>query len=63
MHVKSAELPVFDRNRAVAFYAKVLGEVATDMPFGDDVWRWIAIVIPQSKRVSSCLSMSPYCVP
>jgi predicted enzyme related to lactoylglutathione lyase len=47
MYVQFVELPVFDQDRAVAFYTqKFGGEVATDKPYGGDSWRWIEIAIP-----------------
>ncbi|WP_157017044.1 VOC family protein [Mesorhizobium xinjiangense] len=42
MHIQFAELPVFDQDRAKAFYAEHLGcEVASDAPMGADGWRWV----------------------
>jgi predicted enzyme related to lactoylglutathione lyase len=47
MHVKFAEPPVFDQQRAAAFYARTFGgEVAVDKPYGGDGWRWIEIALP-----------------
>lgn len=44
MFVKFAELPVFDQDRAIAFYTAHLGlEVARDASYGDDGWRWIEL--------------------
>lgn len=44
MHVKFAELPVFDQQRAKEFYATKLGcSVEMDAPYGEDGWRWIAM--------------------
>ncbi|MEE2038079.1 VOC family protein [Nocardiopsis sp. CT-R113] len=44
MHVQFAELPVFDQERAKAFYTGRLGcRVVTDAPMGDDGWRWIEL--------------------
>lgn len=35
MHIQFAELPVFDQDRAIAFYVDNLGcEVASDAPMG-----------------------------
>jgi predicted enzyme related to lactoylglutathione lyase len=46
MHIQFAELPVFDQNRAKAFYVHKLGcEVAADAPMGGD-WRWIELKLP-----------------
>jgi predicted enzyme related to lactoylglutathione lyase len=43
MHIQFAELPVFDQDRAKAFYVEKLGcEVAADVPMGGD-WRWIEV--------------------
>ncbi|WP_017569826.1 VOC family protein [Nocardiopsis halotolerans] len=47
MYVKFAELPVFDQERAKAFYTDALGcQVAADAPMGDDGWRWIELSLP-----------------
>lgn len=47
MHLQFAELPVFDQDRAVAFYTEHLGcTVRADSPMGDDGWRWIELVFP-----------------
>jgi predicted enzyme related to lactoylglutathione lyase len=44
MHIQFAELPVFDQDRAKAFYVDNLGcEVASDSPMGEDGWRWIEV--------------------
>ena len=44
MHIQFAELPVFDQDRAKAFYVDKLGcEVASDSPMGADGWRWIEV--------------------
>lgn len=44
MHVKFAPLPVFDQQRAVAFYTKCLGcKVIVDKPYKDDGWHWIEL--------------------
>jgi predicted enzyme related to lactoylglutathione lyase len=44
MHVKFAELPVFDQQRAMEFYATKLGcSVEMDAPYGQDGWRWITM--------------------
>jgi predicted enzyme related to lactoylglutathione lyase len=44
MHVKFAPLPVFDQQRAVAFYTKHLGcKMVVDRPYKDDGWRWIEL--------------------
>jgi predicted enzyme related to lactoylglutathione lyase len=50
MYVKFAELPVFDQERAKAFYTDRLGcTVATDAPMSDDGWRWIELGFPGSR--------------
>ncbi|GAA0981230.1 MULTISPECIES: VOC family protein [Nocardiopsidaceae] len=47
MHVQFAELPVFDQERAKAFYTGKLGcRVVADAPMGDDGWRWIELGLP-----------------
>lgn len=47
MHIQFAELPVFDQDRALAFYTRNLGcEVAADSPMGEDGWRWIELKFP-----------------
>jgi len=47
MHLQFAELPVFDQDRAMAFYAEHLGcAVRADVPMGDDGWRWVELVFP-----------------
>lgn len=50
MHIQFAELPVFDQDRALAFYTRYLGcEVAADSPMGDDGWRWIELAFPGAR--------------
>lgn len=50
MHIQFAELPVFDQDRALAFYTRHLGcEVAADSPMGDDGWRWIELAFPGAR--------------
>ncbi|MCT7374947.1 VOC family protein [Chelativorans salis] len=53
MFVKFAELPVFDQDRAIAFYTGNLGwTVARDAPYGDNGWRWVELELPeQSTRL------------
>lgn len=47
MHIQFAELPVFDQDRAKAFYVDRLGcAVAADTPMGKDGWRWIELKFP-----------------
>src|ERR1019366_9682718 len=47
MHLQFAELPVFDQDRAMAFYTEHLGcAVRADTPMGDDGWRWVELVFP-----------------
>lgn len=47
MHLQFAELPVFDQERAKAFYTEKLGcRVAADEPMGEDGWRWIELGFP-----------------
>jgi predicted enzyme related to lactoylglutathione lyase len=50
MHIQFAELPVFDQDRAMKFYARHFGcEVAADAPMGKDGWRWIELRFPGSR--------------
>jgi predicted enzyme related to lactoylglutathione lyase len=50
MHIQFAELPVFDQDRAKAFYVDNLGcEVVTDAPYGQDGWRWIELGFPDAR--------------
>ena len=45
-HVKFAELPVVDQDRAIRFYREKVGlSVVVDSPYGPD-WRWIEFEIP-----------------
>ncbi|TAJ82948.1 VOC family protein [Reyranella sp.] len=47
MHVKFAELAVFDQDRALAFYRQMIGgEAVTDKPYGEGGWRWLEIALP-----------------
>ncbi|PTE08470.1 VOC family protein [Mesorhizobium helmanticense] len=47
MHIQFAELPVFDQDRAKAFYTRHLAcQVAADQPMGDSGWRWIELAFP-----------------
>jgi predicted enzyme related to lactoylglutathione lyase len=44
MHVQFAELPVFNQDRAKAFYGDHFDcRVAADQPMGKDGWRWIEL--------------------
>jgi predicted enzyme related to lactoylglutathione lyase len=44
VYVQFAELPVFDQDRAKAFYAGTFDcQVAADQPMGKDGWRWIEL--------------------
>ncbi len=56
MHIQFAELPVFDQDRAIAFYVDTLGcEVAADAPMGADGWRWVEVDSPApAPRCTSC---------
>lgn len=50
MHIQFAELPVFDQDRAIAFYVDKLGcEVAADAPTGADGWRWVEVKFPGAR--------------
>ena len=47
MHIQFAELPVFDQDRAKAFYTEHLAcHVIADQPMGDSGWRWIELAFP-----------------
>ncbi|WP_129664531.1 VOC family protein [Phytoactinopolyspora endophytica] len=47
MHIQLAELPVFDQDRAKAFYTEKLGcSPVADVPMSDDGWRWIELGFP-----------------
>ncbi|OAF10106.1 glyoxalase [Bradyrhizobium centrolobii] len=44
MHVQFAELPVFDQERAKAFYVAHFDcRTVADQPMGKDRWRWIEL--------------------
>ncbi len=46
MHVKFAELPVRDQDRALEFYKTNMGmSVGQDSSYGED-WRWIELTMP-----------------
>ncbi|WP_028032763.1 VOC family protein [Chelativorans sp. J32] len=50
MFVKFAELPVFDQDRAIAFYGRHLGcTVARDAPYAKDGWRWVELKLPGAR--------------
>lgn len=50
MHIQFAELPVFNQDRAKAFYTEHLGcQVAADQPMGTQGWRWIELRFPDGK--------------
>lgn len=47
MHIQFAELPVFDQERAKAFYVDHLDcRVVADQPMANDGWRWIELGFP-----------------
>ncbi|MBR8740167.1 VOC family protein [Nocardiopsis sp. MG754419] len=49
MHIQFAELPVFDQDRALAFYTGRLGcRTLADVPMGDDGWRWVELGFPDA---------------
>ncbi len=70
MHIQFAELPVFDQDRAVAFYIRHLGcEVAANAPMGEDGWRWVELRFPGAetslhfvRRADSLFSPEPVLV-
>ena len=47
MHIQFAELPVFDQDRAKAFYVEKLGcGLGADVPMGAaDGWRWVELTL------------------
>jgi len=47
VHIQFAELPVFDQDRAKAFYVEKLGcGVGADVPMGAaDGWRWVELTL------------------
>lgn len=50
MHIQFAELPVFDQDRAKAFYVEHFGcQVVADAPMGPDGWRWIELKLPGAR--------------
>ncbi|XKM42953.1 hypothetical protein A4U53_033390 [Rhizobium ruizarguesonis] len=50
MHIQFAELPVFDQERAKAFYIDHLNcRVVTDQQMSDDGWRWIELRISRRR--------------
>ncbi|MER8380579.1 MULTISPECIES: VOC family protein [unclassified Mesorhizobium] len=49
MHIQFAELPVFDQDRAKAFYTRHLAcQVLADQKMGDGGWRWIELAFPHA---------------
>ena len=49
MHIQFAELPVFDQDRAKAFYTDNLAcQVIADQPMGDSGWRWVELALPHA---------------
>jgi predicted enzyme related to lactoylglutathione lyase len=47
MHIQFAELPMFDQERAKAFYIDHLNcRVVADRPMSNDGWRWIELGCP-----------------
>jgi catechol 2,3-dioxygenase-like lactoylglutathione lyase family enzyme len=50
MHVQFAELPVFNQDRAKAFYVAHFGcDVAADQPLEPRGWRWIELQFPDAQ--------------
>lgn len=70
MHIQFAELPVFDQDRAKAFYVEHFNcEVVADAPMGADGWRWIELRFPGAvttlhflRRADDTLSSEPVMV-
>lgn len=71
MHIQFAELPVFDQDRAKAFYTGHLAcQVAEDQLMGDSGWRWIELTFPGAvtnlhfvKRPDDTPGTSPPAIP
>ena len=50
MHIQFADLPVFDQDRAKAFYTEHFGcQVVADQVMGRDGWRWIELKFPNAE--------------
>ena len=50
MHIKFAELPVFNQDRAKAFYTEHFGcQIAADQLMGPQGWRWIELRFPDAE--------------
>jgi predicted enzyme related to lactoylglutathione lyase len=70
MHIQFAELPVFDQDRAKAFYTDHLCcQVIADQPMGDSGWRWIELAFPHAvtnlhfiRRADAAASAEPVLV-
>lgn len=70
MHIQFAELPVFDQDRAKAFYVEHFRcEVVADAPMGAVGWRWIELRFPGAvtnlhfiRRADDVLSADPVLV-
>ena len=70
MHIQFAELPVFDQDRAKAFYTDHLAcQVIADQPMGDGGWRWIELAFPHAvtnlhfiRRADAALGAEPVLV-
>lgn len=70
MHIQFAELPVFDQDRAKAFYVEHFScEIVADAPMGTSGWRWIELRFPGAvtnlhfvRRADDGLSSEPVMV-
>ncbi|WP_027166924.1 VOC family protein [Mesorhizobium sp. WSM3224] len=70
MHIQFAELPVFDQDRARAFYTDNLAcHVIADQSMGDGGWRWVELAFPHAvtnlhfiKRADAAPSAEPVLV-
>src|SRR5260221_14571360 len=57
MHIQFAELPVFDQERAKAFYIDHLNcRVVADQPMSNDGWRWSGLGFPGTDTALHFLS-------
>ena len=55
MHVKFAQLPIYNQDRAINFYTENLDcEVVTDESYGEDHWRWIELAFPGAQTKGFC---------
>ena len=59
MHIKFAELPVFNQDRAKAFYTENFGcQLVADQAMGPEGWRWIELRFPVAETTMHFLPRS-----